>query len=200
MLINASKLIGYPILSMHMGGPIAWTRAEVIDPEKLKIIAFYAEGAAIKNDPEVGEILEMSDVREFSNIGMIVDSADVFVNAGDVKKLDKILALNFSLFGLKVKTKKGSKLGKIMDFIVDTDNYVVHQLVVKRPMAKAFLDPELIIPRSEILEVNDYEIIVKDEEAKIRKRAAHEDFVPNFVNPFREPDFSTSRVERSRDK
>ena len=38
----------------------------------------------------------------------------------------------------------------------------------------------------------------KDEEDKIRKRAAKEDFVPNFVNPFREPDFSTSRVERPR--
>lgn len=198
MLINASRLLGYPILSLHVGGPVAWVYSEVVDPEKLKIVAFYVEGPAIKNDPEVGDIMEASDVREFSNMGMIVDSVDDFVEEGQVKKLDKILELNFSLFGLKVVTKKGTKLGKIVDFVVDTDNYMVHQLVVKRPVVKAFLDPELIIPRKEILEIDDYKIVVKDEEEKIRKRATHEDFVPNFVNPFREPDFSANRIDRSR--
>ena len=198
MLINASKLLGYPILSLHMGGPIAWVYSEIVDPEKMKIVAFYVEGPAIKNNPEVGDIMEASDVREFSDLGMIVDSEDDFVNEGEVKKLDKVLALNFSLYGLKVVTKKGTKLGKIVDFVVDTDNYMVHQRVVKRPVVKAFLDPELIIPRKEILEIDDYKIVVKDEEEKIRKRATHEDFVPNFVNPFREPDFSASRIERAR--
>ncbi|MBR3594645.1 PRC-barrel domain-containing protein [Candidatus Saccharibacteria bacterium] len=195
MLVNASRLLNYPVLSLHMGGPIAWVDAEVVDPEKLKIVAFYVGGPIVKNDPEVGEILESRDVREFSNIGMIVDSEEVFVNQGDVTKLDKILSLNFSLMGLKVETKKGSKLGKIIDFVVDTETFMVHQLIVKRPVMKALLDPELIIPRKEIVEVNDYKIIVKDEEDKIRKKAVKEEFIPNFVNPFREPDFSASRID-----
>ena len=193
--MNASRLLNYPVLSLHMGGPIAWVDAEVVDPEKLKIVAFYVGGPIVKNDPEVGEILESRDVREFSNIGMIVDSEEVFVNQGDVTKLDKILSLNFSLMGLKVETKKGSKLGKIIDFVVDTETFMVHQLIVKRPVMKALLDPELIIPRKEIVEVNDYKIIVKDEEDKIRKKAVKEEFIPNFVNPFREPDFSASRID-----
>lgn len=200
MLVNATRLLGYPVLSLHVGGPVGWVRAEIVDPEKLKIVAFYVEGAAIRNDPEVGDIMETSDVREFADVGMIVDSVDVFVEEGQVKKLDKVLALNFSLFGLKVVTKKGTKLGKVIDFVVDTENYVVHQLVVKRPTMKALLDPELIIPRKEILEIDDYKIVVKDEEEKIKKRALHEDFVPNFVNPFREPDFSASRIEKAKDE
>ena len=60
---------------------------------------------------------------------------------------------------------------------------------------KAILDPELVIGRSEIKEVNDYEIIVKDEEDKIRKRATKQDFIPNFVNPFKEGAFAPSEVE-----
>ena len=198
MLVNASRLVGYPVLSLHVGGPIAWTDAEVVDPEKLKIVAFLVSGPAIQNDPEAGDILETRDVREFSNIGMIVDSVETFVNEGDVIKLDKILKLNFSLIGLKVETKKGSKLGKVSDFVVDTDTFTVHQLIVKRPVVKAIIDPELTIPRKEILEVNDYKIIVKDEEEKIRKRATKDDFVPNFVNPFREPDLSTNRIEKEK--
>ena len=56
------------------------------------------------------------------------------------------------------------------------------------------VDPELIIPRKEIVEVNDYKIIVKDEEEKIRKKAVKEDFIPNFVNPFREPESYAGRT------
>ena len=196
MLMNASRLTNYPVLSLHVGGPIAWVNTVVVDPEKLKIVAFVVDGPAVKNDPEVGNVLEVSDIREFADTGMIVDSASDFVNQGDVIKLDKIMELNFFLNGLKVETKKGSRLGKIIDFVVDTETFTVHQLVVKRPAIKSFIDPELIIPRGEIVEVNDYKIIVKDEEEKIRKRVAHEEFVPNFVNPFREPDFSASRMEK----
>lgn len=198
MLVNASRLLGYSILSLHVGGPVARVVSEIVDPEKLKIVAFYVDGAEVKNDPEIGDILEVADVREYADVGMIVNSTDDFVSKGQVKKLDEILALNFSLFGLKVVTKKGTRLGKIVDFVVDTNNFMVHQLVVKRPTIKSLLDPELMIPRKEILEIDDYKIVVKDEEEKIKKRATHEDFVPNFVNPFREPEFSTSRIERPR--
>ncbi len=200
MLINATKLIHYPVLSLHVGGQVAWVKSEIVDPETLKIIAFYLDGAAIKNNPELGDILEAIDIREFADIGMIVDSVDDFVEEGQVSKLDEVLSLNFSLIGLKVETKKGSKLGKIIDYVVDTENFMVHQLIVKRPAVKAFLDPELIIPRKQIVEIDDYKIIVKDEERKIRQRAAKEDFVPNFVNPFREPDFSTSHIDDNKNK
>ena len=199
MLMSASRLVNYPVLSLHVGGPIAWVNSIIVDPEKLKIIAFNVGGPAVKNDPEAGNILEVSDVREFADSGMIVDSIEDFVSHGDVIKLDKVMELNFELNGLKVETKHGTKLGKIIDYIVDTETFTVHQLVVKRPVIKALVDPELIIPRKEIVEVNDYKIIVKDEEEKIRKRATREEFVPNFVNPFREPDFSANRMQKEKD-
>ena len=199
MLMNASRLIGYPVLSLHVGGPVAYVDSVVVDPEKLKIVAFMVSGSAIKNDPEAGNILETSDIREFADSGMIIDSIEDFVNHGDVIKLDKIMELNFELNGLKVETKHKSKLGKIVDYVIDTETFTVHRLVVKRPVMKALVDPELIIPRKEIVEVNDYKIIVKDEEEKIRKRATREEFVPNFVNPFREPDFSANRMQKEKE-
>ena len=152
----------------------------------------------IRNDPELGTILETRDVREFSPMGMVVDSAGVFVEEGDVIKLDKILKLNFSLLGLSVETKKKSKLGKVVDFVIETDDFSVRQLIVKRPLVKSFFDPELVIPRKEIVEITDYKIIVKDEEDKIKARALREDFTPNFVNPFREPDFSANRIAKEK--
>lgn len=178
---------------MHVGGPVASIKRTVIDPNNLKIIAFELNGAVIGRD--TGNILDVTDIREVANIGMIIDSTDDLVEREDVIKIDNVMKLNFSLVGLKVKTKKGSKLGKVMDFVLDTETFTIHQLIVHRPATKALLNPELTIPRSEIVEINDYEVIVKDEEKTVKKKAAEpmKDFVPNFVNPFREPTFSTMR-------
>lgn len=181
------------MLSVQVTAPIARVKFWIVDPATLKILGFNVWGPDIRDDPEVGEILLAKDIREFSPIGMIIDSIEELVNPGDVVKLDKILALNFSLVGLKVVSKKGVRLGKVIDFTVDTETWRVQQLIVKRPALKAVVDPELVIPRREILEIDDYKIVVKDEEEKIKKLAARDAFVPNFVNPFREPDFSASR-------
>ena len=184
MLITTSKLIGTPILSMQVGGSIGRVSECIIDPDTLKIIAFRAEGGPI---PRTGaNLLTTSSIREYSNFGMVIDSADEFIDSEDVVKISKILALNFNLIGLKVESKKGSKLGKVMDYTVTSDDFVVQQLIVHRPALKSFIDPELTIHRKEIVEITDYKVIVKDEEKTIKKKAETEDFVPNFVNPFRE--------------
>ena len=72
---------------------------------------------------------------------------------------------------------------------------VVQQIIVKRPFLKAIDDPELIISRREIVEITDEKIIIKDEEDKLRKRAVNQDFIPNFVNPFREQSLSRAQSQ-----
>lgn len=59
---------------------------------------------------------------------------------------------------------------------------------------KALIDPELIINRSQIIEVDDYQVVVKEEHEKTKskvKTAPIDDLVPDFVNPFRSPDFAS---------
>ncbi|MBQ2659892.1 PRC-barrel domain-containing protein [Candidatus Saccharibacteria bacterium] len=189
MLVNGSRLKNFPVLSLHLGGPAARTQELIVDPKKFQIVGFYVDGASVRNG-ESGNILESNAVREYSKLGMIVDSTDDFVNEGDVIRLDEIIKLRFKLDGLKVITKKKTKLGKVVDFTVDTENFKILQIIVQRPPLKAFIDPELVISRKEIVEISNEKIVVKDEEEKIRKKAMKEDFVPNFVNPFREPNFA----------
>lgn len=191
MLIDAVKLIEAPVLSLHMGGMIARTSEIVVDPDSLKVVAFKVYGPEIGNG-EIGDFLPEKAVREYSPLGMVIDSSDDFVEADDVIKLKNVLALNFSLIGMHVVTKKGTRLGKVSGYSVNTDNFMVQQLIVQRPLLKSFLDPELTIGRSEITKITDKEIVVKDEESKIRTNAMREDFIPNFVNPFREPRLSTA--------
>lgn len=189
MLINGSRLKNYPVLSLHVGGKMAQTTVPIIDPRKMQIVGFYVDGPLV-NKAENGDILETKMIREFSNIGMIIDSLDDLTSEGEVVKLDEVLNIGFQLEGKKVVTKKKSKLGKVIDYTVDPESFLILQIIVQCPPVKAFLDPELVISRKEIVEITDDRIIVKDEEEKIKKKAAKEDFVPNFVNPFREPNFA----------
>lgn len=182
MLVYNSKLLNAPVLSVQDSGRIATISSTIVDPDSLKIIAFRVIGAT---NTEGGNILDARSIREYSTYGLVIDSSDELIGDHDVVKIEKVLELNFSPIGLKVETKKGSKLGKVTDFTVTNDNFSIQQIVVKRPTIKSLLDPELIIPRAEIVEITDYKIIVRDEEKVIKERALKEDFVPNFVNPFR---------------
>ncbi len=200
MLINGSHLLGFPILSLHVGGEVARVIESIIDPDNLKVIAFRVEGALVGRDG-VGDILPVDGIREVSSLGFIIDSIDELVDGEEVVRIKKVLDLNFSLTGLKVVTKKHEKLGKVSEFVVIAEDWQIYQLIVQRPLMKSFLDPELIIPRSRILEVNDYEVIIKSEKEAAKTKTttdASADFIPNFVNPFREPDFAPdSRIVRS---
>ena len=195
MLIANSKLMNSPILSMQDSGRVATVVKSIVDPDSLKIIAFRAYGSISKDG---GNILDVKSIREYSSYGMVIDSCDEFIAADDVVRIEKVIGLNFDLIGLKVVTKKGTKLGKIIDFTVTEDNFSVQQIIVKRTAIKGFMDPELVIPRVEIAEVTDDKVIVKNEAKTIKERALKEDFVPNFVNPFRkteEPAPAPSHIE-----
>lgn len=193
MLVAASRLIGTPILSMQASGQIASISSAIVDPTSLKIVGFFLAGPLVNK--AAANILDVSSIREYSRYGMVIDSIDELVEPDDVIKISKVLELNFELLDLKVETKKGSKLGKVSDYIVTDDNFTVQQIIVKRPLIKSFMDPELTIPRKEIIEVNDYKIIVKDEEKIIKEKAEKEEFIPNFVNPFRKNEQDLSPAE-----
>ena len=199
MLTYNSKLIGTPILSVQASGAIASIAAPVVNPDNLKILAFKLQGPIVN---AANNILDVKSVREYSPLGLVIDDNDELIGPEDVVKIKEVLDLNFDLIGLKVETKKGSKLGKIIDFSITSEDFTIQQIIVKRPTIKSFMDPELTIHRREIVEVTDYKVIVKDEEKVIKARAAKEDFVPNFVNPFRthEPGFAPADTKTPADK
>lgn len=193
MLIKSQNLVNTPVLSVQDSSRIATLKDPVIDPDNLKILAFHI----IPTSPEAS-LLATKSIREYSHLGVIIDSAEEFISNDDVIRIKDVLEINFHLVGLRVETKKHTYLGRITSFTVTDNDFMIQQIIVKRPMIKSFIDPELTIPRSEIIEVTDTKIIVKDEEKTIRERAMKEDFVPNFVNPFRthEPGFAPSETDK----
>ena len=205
MLMVGSNMTDFPVLSLHVGGEIARTKRAIIDPEDLRILAYTVGGPAIDNDPEAGDILDLSDVREISDIGFVIDSVDNLTTRNEVIKLDEIMALDFDLVGLKVVDQKGKKMGKVVDYTVDSGSFMVYQLIVQRPLMSSFIDPQLTINRSQIVEIDDFKVVIKHSTSKVKvpkkTEVPEEEFVPNFVNPFKKPDYAPSddKVDSSSD-
>ena len=188
MIIELSRLLGTKVLSLQLGAPIGEVVDAIVDPDNLKILALRLRGPMINK--KSGDILTVDSIREFGRLGIIINSDEELVEDKDVIRVAKILELKFSLIGLKALTKRGVKLGTVESYRLETNSMMVRDLIVKRRGFKAISDPELFIPRSEIVEINDCEVIIKDEEAKIKAKSEKENFIPNFVNPFREANFA----------
>lgn len=67
------------------------------------------------------------------------------------------------LIGLQVRTKSGENLGRVYDFIFDSDTGILKKyLVCNSFIAKNILGNELIIDKEMIIEINEKEIVVDD--------------------------------------
>ncbi len=181
MLLVASKLLDIPVMSLQTGSEIARTKKPVVDPASLSIIAYLVDGVLLDHTKQ--NFLRIIDSRELSDIGLIIDSIDDIVAFGDVLKLDEVINLNFHLTGMKVVDEKSTKIGKIADFTVDVGSFTVQQLVVRRPLLHGFTDTELVVHRSQIIEINNDSVVVHSQVKAPEHTLAT---TPKaYINPFR---------------
>lgn len=180
MLLAGSRLINAPVMGLQTGSELGRLTQPVIDPDTLAIVAYEVTGPLLDTSPT---LLRVVDVREFSDIGVIIDSSDEFVSPDDVIKLGEIHKLHFSPLNMNVVDEKHHKLGRVDGYTIETTGFVIQQLSVKRPFFRSLNDTQLLIHRSQITEINDHEITVHSE-AKIPEPAMHT-VRNNYVNPFR---------------
>ena len=109
MLIPSEQMINRPVMSLQTGGQLATTKSELIDPRNLTIIAYELEGHQLDQHPS---FLTIADIREISNLGIIVDSSEEFIGASDVIKVEEVYGFGFELHGKRVEDNKGHNLGK----------------------------------------------------------------------------------------
>ncbi len=192
MLLLGSRLAHTPIMSLQTGGRLAHTEKAIIDPANLKILAYEVVGPLLTETPA---FIRTADIREYGRLGMIIDSTDELIGLSDVIHIKKIHDLSFSLIGMQVIDDHKHKLGKVDDYTLDTDSYVIQQLNVRRGFLKSLNDTGLLINRSQIVEINNSTIVVKSPTKKSAEPVMQA-MRGEFVNPFRAPQ-STSGPEVS---
>jgi uncharacterized protein YrrD len=180
MLLAGSRLINAPVMGLQTGSELARIHQPVINPHNLEIVAYEVEGPLLDLHPS---LLRIADVREFSEIGVIIDSSDEFVSPDDIIKLSEIYNLHFTLEGMAVVNEKHRKLGKVIGYTIETGGFLIQQLSVKRPLLQSLNDTELLVHRTQITEINDHEIVVKSQ-ATVPEPVS-QSVRTAYVNPFR---------------
>lgn len=185
MLVYSDRLNNVPVLSLQTGSPLATTSTPLIDPRRLHVIAFYCEGPLVDVQPAV---LHTTDIREFSDIGIIVDGSDNIMSPEGLVRLQEIIDFDFPLIGMKVIDNHQKKIGKVYDYTVETESFIIKKLSIKRPLLQSLNDTELLIDREQIIEITHDTIIVRAPSVEVRHTEAIQH---QFVNPFRKTDPQT---------
>lgn len=180
MLLLGSRLVGTPVMGLQTGTKLAITKTPIIDPSNLKIVGYEVDGPLLVERPS---FIRIADVRELSDVGMIVDSSDEFIGIKDVIAFEKIYKLGFKLLGLSVIDESKHKLGKVSDYSLDTGSFTIVQLNVNRGALKSLAETELLVHRSQIVEINDKAIIVREATKKLESIAKPSHL--SYMNPFR---------------
>ncbi len=180
MLIQSQQLVHTSVMSLQTGVQIATVKRVLIDPRDLTVVAYELAGRMLNESPS---FLRTEDVREFGTLGFIVDSSDEFVGLDDVLRIRKVYDFEFDLIGLEVVEQKGTKLGKVQSYTTDAGSYSIQQIFVKQPFLKSIMETELIIHRSQIVEVSGSRILVRTTAHK--EDAALPSSLKAYRNPFR---------------
>lgn len=183
MLVLGSRLLNTPVMSLQTGTRLASTVAPIIDPANLRILAYEVEGPLLSENPS---FVRTADIREYGRLGMIINSNDELIGLEDVIKIKKVRELEFNLIGLSVIDDHKRKLGKVSDYTLDTGDFMIQQLHVRRGLIKGLTDTGLLIHRSQIIEINNTSVIVKSPSVKTAEPVM-QSIRGEFVNPFRTP-------------
>jgi uncharacterized protein YrrD len=184
MLILGSAIINGPVMSLQTGGRLAVVEKAIIDPYKLRVLSYKLSGSLLSENPS---FLRTNDIREVGRLGIIIDSVDELIGDDDIITEKDIYELDFQLIGTKVFDEANHRLGKITDYSIFLNGFMVEQIHVKRSGVRALTETELLINRSQIVSITDKGITVKSTAKKIKEIENLEQPHYEYVNPFRQP-------------
>ena len=153
-------MLNQPVMSLRTGSQIALAVEPVINPHNLKVMGWWCKGTS-------GKLLVLlaEDIRELMPGGLAVNDEEALSAPEDLVRHKEILDIHFELMDKPVRTKR-QKIGKVTDYSYN-EGMFVQKLYVSKPLHKVFTTEDTaIIDRTQILEVTDHYILVRDTEIK----------------------------------
>ena len=156
-----SNILGTPVFDQDGGRPITTVRDLVVDPESGKLIAFVVNQS--KN-----LIITPVDILFWKEILKVRDR-DAIISASEVLRVESVQKNGIHFFHNKVETKSGKFLGKVVDFEIDTNLYVLARIHVAKGFLGLIKYDSRIIPADHIVEVLEDKIVVKDDFQEVKQ-------------------------------
>ncbi len=151
------------ILSLRTGGPVGHALNPVINPNNLKIEGWYATAVHERES----YILPVGEVRDIIAKGIVVDDHTSLTLVEDMIRLKNVIQLGFEIIGKTVKYENKRTIGKVEDYAVDDQSLYIQKLYVNQSLLRNFSSQQLVIDRSQIVEINDRTVIVRDTRSRV---------------------------------
>ncbi|MCA9342743.1 hypothetical protein KC950_01870 [Candidatus Saccharibacteria bacterium] len=162
MLVLGKQLEGKNILSLRIGRPVGVATQPIINPNNLKIEGWHAIDSSKKDE----RIMLSQDVRDILPQGFVVNDHDALTPEDELIRLKDQLNQNFTLVGKIVVSDGRKKLGKVADYAFEKNSMFIQKLYVAQSVVKSFSGGTLIIDRSQIIEITNKRITVKEPTVK----------------------------------
>ena len=163
MLMLSKELYNRPVLEMRSGKPIAMATSPIINPHNLKIIGWWCDFGGKR------QVLLSGSIRQLSSQGVVIDDSRELSDPEELVRDRETLNIDYQLPGKIVRTRR-RKLGKVEDYSF-SEALLVQKLYVQPSIIRILSTDTLIIDRSQIVEVNDQAIVVRDTEQPAVEKA-----------------------------
>lgn len=167
MLRLSEHITNMPVVSLRTFAKVATATEPILNPNNLKVEGWFCNDH-FSNDTLV---LLAQDVRDFVPQGIAVNDHSDLSDPEELVRLHEILELNFKLIGKPVFTNRRRRLGKVSDYALDPDTMKVQKLYVSRPVYKSLTDGQLSIDRSQIVEITNRRVVVREADIKVEQTA-----------------------------
>ena len=152
MLLQASQIVGLPVGATDTQAKIGTVDQVVVDPDSGTLLGFIVKTGLFGR-----KVLSYHDVTGIDHAAVLVRSEDVILPSEEVAPIDKALRDKRPLIGQKVVTEGGTKLGRVVDLVINTDTGLATKLYISH------LLEERIVPADKVVKVTKEHVIVKDD-------------------------------------
>ena len=174
MLKLSNAMNNLPVMSLRTGATVGTATSMIINPNNLKIEGWHIQEKFNKESL----VLVSNDVRDIAAQGIIVNDQEVLSSASELVRLKPIIDIHFELIGKQVISQAGQKYGKVSDFAIETESLIIKKIYVSQSIIKSLSGGNSSIDRTQIVEINDTQVIIEDALTKDKASAA----APSLAN------------------
>lgn len=167
MLRFGQHLKNLTLMSLRIGYPVGTATEPIVNPHNLTVLGFFAATQEVLPPA----VILAQNIREFSGNKLIIDSEEEVVPLEDLLRDKEIISLNYQLIGKKVVTESKIKLGKVEEFVINNQDFVIYKLHVATSGIRSLAGGKLVIDRNQVVATYDDKIVVKDNYAKVQAPA-----------------------------
>lgn len=153
MLIEYSKIVGLPVFELENQQRLAQIIDLIVDEDDGSIKAFLVKKHQLFAKKQ---IIVFKEVTDLSKQAVLVQSADSVADPDEVVRISKKLNKRAEIIGENVITKNGVNIGKVYDYVIESETGGLVRLYVKK------IFDEKIIHSSAIEKIDHDKIVIKD--------------------------------------